>query len=108
MSMSREWGLHFHETMRDVEENKQLDSIDLGDVWDGEIGEKMVYMQNGPLYSVKNIEYKTNNDKVEIVGPPHLDAGEVASLMVRWVPGLDSFGLNEELVVRGVIIYRIE
>ena len=108
MSTLREWGLRFHETMRDVEDNEQLDSIDLGDVWDGETGEKTVYMQNGSLYSVKDIEYETNNDKVEVVGSSDLQPGEVVPLMVRWTPGLDSFGLNDELVVRGTIIYRIE
>lgn len=107
MSIPRDWGLKFYETPQDAENDITINTIDLGDIWEGETGEKTVYMRNTPLHNIKDIEYETGTPQVTVSGPPNLQPGELASLTVMWKPTLASFGLKDDLIIRGIIIYRV-
>lgn len=88
MSEPRPWKVSFYS---DQEATDEIESINLGEVWEGESVERTVYMRNDEPHYARDITFNVAVPEVSVEGPDTLLSGAVAPLRLRWVskPGVE-------------------
>lgn len=104
MSEIRPWKVSFYS---DMETRDEVDSINLGEVWDGESVERVVYMRNDEPHFARDISFSVADPAVSVDGPETLLPGAVAPLRLRWAsePGAE-LSLRRDVEVRAVLLLR--
>ena len=104
MSIVREWDVSFF--LDAAQEQPIDDTVELGDVWEGETREKTIYVRNNESAWANDLTYEVDTRKVTINGPTDLSPGQVAPLIIKWAPDETSIGLKDDLKIGGRLVYR--
>lgn len=104
MSELRSWGVSFYS---DVEATDEIESIDLGEVWEGESAEVTVYMRNDEPHYARDISFNVAVPEVTVEGPDTMLPGAVSPLRLRWgsKAGVE-LSLRSDVEVRAVLVLR--
>ncbi|GAI92606.1 unnamed protein product [marine sediment metagenome] len=103
---TRIWNVSFYS---DREATVPIDTIDLGEVWDSDTTEGVIYMRNDEPHYAYEITINAREPEVTAEGPSELAPGEVAPLKVRWAPRLGGMlSLKSGLGVCAVLVMRIQ
>lgn len=100
----RLWKVSFYS---DVKCMIPVDVIDLGELWDGESVERVVYMRNDEPHYAQDITFNVAVPEVSVEGPDTLLSGAVAALKLRWTakPG-EELSLRSAFEACAVLLLR--
>ena len=101
MSVLKKWRCSFYE---DSEATTPVTTINLGSVWEGEEQEKTVYIRNDEGYMIKDMVFNIDNEDIEIIAPSTLSSLEIAPLVIRWNPKINSIKLDMDIIINGVMV----
>lgn len=93
-SESKLWEVSFYS---DAEATREIDTIELGEIWDGEVAEGIVFMRNDEPHYARGIVIIAQEPEITVEGPETMRSGEVAPLKVTWQStpgGLISLRIN--------------
>jgi len=104
MSIHRKWECSFYE---DEGGNVRINEVDLGDIWENTVAEKVFYIKNDSEYIVKDVTVESVNTEVKVVKhPKRVIPNIVYPIEVQWTPNVLSLSLHDELNINGVMVIR--
>ena len=85
----------------------EIESINLGEVWDGESVGRVVYMRNNEEHYARDISFTVADPGLVVEGPDTMLPGEVAILKLLWTtePGAE-LSLRSGIEARAVLLLR--
>jgi len=99
----REWDSSFY---ADSEATQPIESIDVGEVWEGEVKEDVIYIRNNEPTLVRDIEFELNKRDATIEGPEVMLPHQVAPITIRWNPDEASIALKGDIEISATLVYR--
>jgi len=103
MSVVREWDSSFY---ADSEATQPIESIEIGEVWEGEVKEDVIYIRNNEPAFIRDIIFKLNKEDATIEGPETMLPHQVAPITIRWNPNEMSIALKADIEISATLVYR--
>lgn len=82
-SKPRPWAVSFYS---DAEAKHEIKTIELGEIWNGEVAAGIIFMRNDEPHDARQIIIIAQNPEITVEGPETMRPGEVAPLKVTWQP----------------------